>query len=288
MLSELIQIGLKSGFLRKSSSNFSYGPLASNLLFNFRREWIESFIRHSLGRYNFLWVDSIDQIKPSTNLTIAWQDNQPKNSSNLPLILAKDKQVDDEYFHVRYLKPLKEINLNSLSNERTRFWKKYISQREKLQCISTKSNQFSIQYQFSKDFEPYQLETIESNFNDSSIDLNLNVNQTLTSLLIDSQMKFIHPLLAIYQIAIESSEKSTELCLYLSKSLTYQYHLRVLRLIDEQSCEHIPFHLILKDESIKNGVCFVRNRDTNLQEEIHVTQLAKNLSSYFKSLDDAI
>jgi len=298
-LQHLAQTGLKSGFLKPLSSTstindsspsiFHYGPLASNLFFNFRHEWIQSFIRNNSSRYNFLWVDSIDQINPTSNMTtIAWQTKFSNHLSQPPLILKHENQNEDDYLCIRYIKPVDDINLIRLADERTRFWKKYFSRREKLECISSKANQFNINYRFSSDTEPYHLETIQSNKN-STLDLLLNINHTLITLLIDSQIKYLHPLLTAHQIGIKTTINTTELCFYLSKLLTYKYHLRVLRLIQkENNDDYIPFHIILNDTSLKNGLCSVWNRDTQLNEQIHVKQAAKRLADYFKALDDFV
>ena len=294
-IEKLAQKGLQSGFLKSLSSThdsssliYNYGPLTSNLFFYFRHEWIKSFIRNSSGLYNFLWLDSIDQINPTANMTVGWQTKFSNNSSQPPLILKDEQQIEDKYLCIRYIQPVKEINLIRLSDERTRFWKKYFSHREKLECQSSKQNQFNINYRFSSDSEPYHLETIQTNTNDSSIDLSLNINHTLISLLIDSEMKYLHPFLPAHQIGIKTTMKSTELCFYLSKLLTYKYQLRVLRLMDNEINDYIPFHILLNDESVKNGVCSVWNRDTQLHEQIHVKQVAKRLADYFKSLDDVV
>lgn len=293
-LQHLAEKGLQTGFLKSLSLSkndsipliYRYGPLTSNLFFNFRHEWIKSFIRNNCGRYNFLWLDSIDQITSTSNMTIAWQTKLSNNNhSQPPLILKHENDLEDDYLCIRYINPMDDINLIRLSDERTRFWKKYFSRREKLECISTKQNQFNINYRFSSDIESYHLETIQTNTN-SSFDLVLNINHTLISLLIDSQMKSLHPLLSTYQIGIKSTQKTTELAFYLSKLLTSKYHLRVLCLIDNQPNDYIPFHIILDDNSLKNGLCLVWNRDTELNEEVHVKQIAKRLADYFKALDD--
>lgn len=290
-LQNLAQKGLQNGFLKTISLKndslpliFKYGPLTSSLFYYFRHEWIKSFLRNNSGRYNFLWLDSIDQIDSISNTTVGWQTKLSNNTSQLPFIF----QDNNDYLCIRYIKPSKDINLIRLSNERTRFWKKYFFQREKLQCQSIKQNQFNINYHLSSDIEPYQLETIQTN-NNSTYDLLLNINHTLISLLIDTEMKSLHPLLSIHQIGIKSTEKTTELALYLSKLLTYKYHLRVLRLIDNnQSYDYIPFHIILDDNSLKNGSCSVWNRDTELVEYIHVKQIAKRLADYFQALEDFV
>jgi len=297
-IQHLAQKGLQSGFLKLLSSSstindsfpliFDYGPLTSNLFFYFRHEWIKSFIQNNCGRYNFLWLDSIDQINPTSNMTIGWQ---TKFSNNLfqppPLILKHENQIEDDYLCIRYVQPINDINLIRLADERTRFWKKYFSHREKLECISSKQNQFDINYRFSSDIEPYHLETIQTDKN-SSLNLLLNINHTLISLLIDSQMKFLHPLLTAHQIGIKTTSKTTELYFYISKLLTYKYHLRILRLINNETNDYIPFHIILDDNSLKNGLCSVWNRDTQLNEQIHVKQVAKRLADYFKSLEDFV
>ncbi|CAF3821988.1 unnamed protein product, partial [Adineta steineri] len=94
-IQQLAQKGLTSGFLKTISSSstindslpliFQYGPFTSNLFFNFRQEWIQSFLRNNFGRYNFLWLDSIDQINPTSNMTIAWQTKLSSNHSQPPL-----------------------------------------------------------------------------------------------------------------------------------------------------------------------------------------------------------
>ncbi|CAF1357888.1 unnamed protein product [Rotaria sordida] len=305
-LQHLAQKGLQTGFLKSLPSTsinndkfpliFHYGPFASNLFFYFRHEWIQSFIRNNCGRYNFLWVDSIDQINPTSNMTIGWQTKISNNNSQPPLILKRENQSDndDDYLCINYIKPHEDINLTHLANERTSFWKKYFSKREKLECISSKQNQFNINYRLSSDIEPYHLETIQSNNNNnnnnSSLNLLLNINHTLITLLIDSQMKLLHPLLTAYQIGIKSTLKTTELCFYLSKLLTYKYHLRVLHLInnDDNNNDFIPFHILLNDDTLKNGLCYVWNRDTQLNEQIHVKQVAKRLADYFKALEDFV
>ena len=295
-IQQLAQKGLELGFLKSplvSTINdqfpliFGYGPLTCNLFFYFRHEWIKSFIRNNCGRYNFLWLDSIDQINPISNMTIAWQTKLSNNLSQPPLTLKRENQTNDEYLCVRYIKPINDINLTQLANERTRFWKKYFSRREQFEYVTTKQNQFNINYRCSSDIEPYHLETIESN-NNSSFNILLNMNHTLITLLIDSQMKHLHPLLTAYQIGIKSTLKTTELCFYLSKLLTYKYHLRVLRLINDEYDEYIPFHIILNDSSLKNGLCSVWSRDTQLNEQIHIKQVSKRLADYFKALDDFV
>jgi len=295
-LQHIVQRGLQAGFLKPLSSTttndtlplrFNYGPLTSNLFFYFRHEWIKSFIRNNSGRYNFLWLDSIDQITPTSNMTIGWQTSLSNNHSQPPLILQQENSLDDNYLCIRYIKPVDDINLIRLADERTRFWKKYFSRREKLECISSKQNQFNINYRLSSDHEPYHLETIQTN-NNSSLDLLLNINHTLISLLIDSQMKYLHPLLPAHQIGIKSTSKTTELSFYLAKLLSYKYHLRVLRLINNEKEDYIPFHIVLNDNSLKNGLCSVWNRDTQLNEQIHVKQVAKRLADYFQALEDAL
>jgi hypothetical protein len=220
-------------------------------------------------------------------MTIAWQTKCSNNHSQPPLILKHENQIDDDYLCIRYIKPIDDINLIRLADERTRFWKKYFSRREKLECLSSKQTHFDINYRFSSDTEPYHLETIQTN-NNSSLDLSLNINQTLISLLIDSQMKYLHPLLPAHQIGIKSTSKTSELCFYLAKLLTYKYHLRVVRLINEEHYDYIPFHLILDDDSLKTGLCSVWNRDTQLNEQIHIKQVAKRLADYFKALEDFV
>jgi hypothetical protein len=296
-ITHLAQKGLQTGFLKSLSTpsttnddsfplTYNYGPLTSNLFVNFRHEWIKSFIRNNCGRYNFLLLDSIDQINPTSNMTIGWQTKLPNHLSQPPPLILKHKnEIEDDYLCIRYIKPIDDINLIRLSDERTRFWKKYFSRREKLECISSKQNQFNINYRFSSEIEPYHLETIQTNQN-SSYDLLLNINHTLISLLIDSQMKYLHPLLSAHQIGIKPTLKTIELSFYLSKLLTYKYDLRILRLINNEDIDYIPFHIILNDNSIKNGLCSVWNRDTQLNEEIHVKQVAKRLADHFKALED--
>ncbi len=298
-LQHLVQKGLQSGFLKPHSSSttinnsfpliFKYGPFTSNLFFFFRHEWIKSFIRNNSGRYNFLWLDSIDQITPTSHMTIAWQTSLSNNHSQLPpLIFQKENSLEDDHLCIRYIQPIDDINLIRLADERTRFWKKYFFHREKLECISSKQNQFNINYRLSSDYESYHLETIQTNNNNSSFDLFLNINHTLISLLIDSQMKYLHPLLSIHQIGIKSTLKTTELSFYLAKLLSYKYHLRVLRLNDNENEDYIPFHIILNDNSLKNGLCSVWNRDTKLNEQIHVKQVAKHFADYFQALEDVV
>ena len=296
-LQQLVHKGVQSGFFKALQSSsitdhplpllVHYGPLASNLFFHFRHQWIQSFIRHNCGRYNFLWLDSIDQITPTANMTIGWQTKSTNNHTQPPLIFQRENQTEDDYFCIRYIQPIADINLIRLADERTRFWKKYFSHREKLECLSVKQNQFNISYRLGSDFEPYHLETIQNN-NGASLDLSLNVNHTLISLLLDAQMKYLHPLLPAHQIAIESTSKTTELSLYLSKLLTYKHHLRVLHLIDTQPDDYIPYHLILDENSLKNGLCLLRNRDTRLDEQMHVKQVAKSLADYFQALEDVV
>ncbi|CAF3339231.1 unnamed protein product [Rotaria socialis] len=295
-IQQLAQKGLQNGFLKSISSTvvnndassliFHYGPFASNLFYYFRHEWIKSFIKNNGGQYNFLWVDSIDQVIQTPNMTIGWQTKLPNSNSHPPLLLKRENQEEnDDYLCINYIKPVNDINLVRLANERTSFWKKYFSKREKLEVISIKQNQFNINYHFSSNVEPYHLETIQSN-NNSSLNLLLNINHTLVTLLIDSEMKSLHPLLAVHQIGIKSTSKTTELSFYLSKLLSYKYHLRVLRLNDDnENADHIPFHILLNDDSIKNGLCLVWNRDTQLNEQIHVKQVAKHLADYFHSLE---
>ncbi|UJR21796.1 hypothetical protein I4U23_024871 [Adineta vaga] len=302
-IKQFVQKGLTSGFLKLPSINsnridpsspsiFNYEPLTSNLFFNFRHEWIQSFIRNSSGRYQFLWVDSIDQIvNPTPSMTVAWQTKLTTNRSELPVILKREESTDnndDDYLRVQYIEPTEEINLRRLADERTRFWKKYFSSREKVEFLSSKQNQFDINYRFSSDTEPYNLEMIQSNNSNSSLDLSLNINHTLISLLFDSQMKCLHPLLTPHQIGIKATLKTTELSLYISKLLTYKYRLRVVRVIDRDIDDYIPFHIKLDDNSLKTGVCSVWNRDTQLNEEVHVKLVAKRLADYFKALDDFV
>ncbi|CAF2015116.1 unnamed protein product [Rotaria magnacalcarata] len=298
-IQQLAQKGLQNGFLKSISSTsvnndsssliFHYGPFVSNIFYYFRHEWIKSFIRNSGGQYNFLWVDSIDQVTQTPNMTIGWQTKLPNNNSHPPLLLKRENQEeDDDYLCVNYIKPVNDINLVRLANERTSFWKKYFSKREKLEVISIKQNQFNINYHFSSDVEPYHLETIQSN-NNSSLNLLLNINHTLITLLIDSEMKSLHPLLTVHQIGIKSTSKTTELSFYLSKLLSYKYHLRVLHLNnDNENADYIPFHILLNDDSIKNGLCLVWNRDTQLNEQMHVKQVAKRLADYFHSLENFV
>jgi hypothetical protein len=101
-------------------------------------------------------------------------------------------------------------------------------------------------------------------------------------------MKYLHPLLPAHQIGIKSTSKTTELSFYLAKLLSYKYHLRVLRLINNEKEDYIPFHIVLNDNSLKNGLCSVWNRDTQLNEQIHVKQVAKRLADYFQALEDAL
>ena len=294
-IQHLIERGLTSGFLKASSFNssspvFNYGPFTSHLFFNFRQEWVQSFIRNNSGRYQFLWLDSIDQIpSPSPNMTLAWQTKITNNLLELPLILKRDENVlDDDHLCLQYVKPTEDINLIRLANERTCFWKKYFSSRDKLEFLSLKQNQFDINYRFSQDTEPYQLETIRFDTNNSSLNLSLNINHSLIALLLDSQMKSLHPLLAPHQIGIQTTMKSAEISQYISKLLTYKYHLRVVRLIHEQTADHIPFQVKLDDNSLKTGICSVWNRDTQLNENIHVKLVTKRLGDYFKALDDFV
>jgi hypothetical protein len=222
-------------------------------------------------------------------MTIAWQTSLSNNHSQLPpLIFQKENSLEDDHLCIRYIQPIDDINLIRLADERTRFWKKYFFHREKLECISSKQNQFNINYRLSSDYESYHLETIQTNNNNSSFDLFLNINHTLISLLIDSQMKYLHPLLSIHQIGIKSTLKTTELSFYLAKLLSYKYHLRVLRLNDNENEDYIPFHIILNDNSLKNGLCSVWNRDTKLNEQIHVKQVAKHFADYFQALEDVV
>lgn len=293
-LQKLVQNGVQSGFFKPLTSSITdsplhvhYGPFTSNLFFHFRYEWIKSFIRNNCGRYNFLWLDSIDQISPTPNMTLGWQTKMNNNHTQPPIILQRENETEDDYLCIRYVQPVEDINLIRLADERTRFWKKYISHREKLECISSKQNQFNINYRLASDLEPYHLETIQTE-NSSSLDLSLNVNHTLISLLLDSRMKYLHPLLPAHQIAIKSTAKSTELSLYLSKLLTYKHHLRVLRSLDTEPSDCIPFHLILDDNSLKNGLCLVWNRDTRLNEQVHVKQVTKSLAGYFQALEDVV
>lgn len=297
-IQNLAQKGLQYGFLKSipskpkhddsSSLTFHYGPFTSNLLFYFRHEWVKSFIRNNAGRYNFLWIDSIDQIIPTAEMTIGWPTKYLNNTSQPPLVLKCENQAEDDYLCINYIKPIDDINLTRLTNERTSFWKKFFSKRGNLEFIATKQTQFNINYRISSDTEPYHLETIQSN-NNSSLNVLLNVNQALVALLIDSQMKFLHPLLTAHQIGIKSTPKTTELCFYLSKLLSYKYQLRILRLKeDNENSYYIPFHIILDDDSLKNGVCHLWSRDTELREQIHVKQIAKRLADYFNALEDFV
>ncbi|CAF4070821.1 unnamed protein product [Rotaria sp. Silwood1] len=304
-IEHLVKKGLQSGFLKSLTSTsinynkypliFDYGPFTSNLFFYFRHEWIKSFVRNNCGRYNFLWLDSIDdnQINQISNMTIGWQTkiSNNNNSQILPLIFKHNNHIDDDYFCIKYINSYDNINLTQLVNERTCFWKKYFLKREKLECISLNKNQFNINYRFSSDIESYHLETIQTNNNNNnntSLNILLNINHTLITLLIDSEMKSLHPLLTTYQIQIQSTLKTIELCLYLSKLLTYKYHLRVFRLINNNNNKNdfIPFHIELNDDTLKNGLCYIWNRDTQLNEQIHVKQVAKRLADYFKALED--
>ena len=220
-------------------------------------------------------------------MTIGWQTALPIPSPQPPLIFQPTSSTTDDHLCVRYINPVKEINVLGLADERTRFWKKYLSQRQRLECLSSKQNHFVINYRLAADIEPYQLETIRSN-DDASFDLQLNINHTLMVLLLDSHMQQLHPLLSAYQIGMQTNEKTLELCSYLSKLLTYKHQLRLVRLDGGSANASIPFHIVLDDGSLKNGVCSVWNRDTELREQIHVKQVAKRLADYFQALDDVL
>ena len=293
---QLAQTGLKNGFFRSLSPTlsesspliFHHGPLTSNLHFHFQHEWIKSFARFSCGRYNFLWLDSLDQYPATKNMTLGWSTKMAVQDPSPPLALHHQADPSkDDYLCVRYMDPLPEINISRLADERTRFWKKYCSRRERLECLSSKQNQFHINYRLAADLPVYQLETIQCN-KDASFDLSLNINHALSTLLIDSQMKNLHPLLTAHQIVMQTNSKANELSLYLGKLFTSKYQLRVLRLNGEHSTDTVPFRLMLDENSVKNGVCTVWSRDTQLSEEMHVKQVAKRLADYFQALDDVV
>jgi hypothetical protein len=174
-----------------------------------------------------------------------------------------------------------------LTDERTRFWKKYLRQRERLEYLSSKHNQIHIHYRLSPDVAPYHLETIEYQ-SDASFDLMTNVHQAMTTLLIDSEMTHLHPLLTVYQIAMETHSKTVELASYLAKLLTSKYHLRLAHQTAITNDPTIPFRLTLTENSLKNGLCTVWNRDTRLHEEMHVKQVAHRLANHFQALADAL
>lgn len=292
-LRSFVQSAFRQGFFRQQNQNsiaenppwfVRSGPSTFSLLYYFRHEWIKSFIRQSSGLSNFLWYDTIEPPKPSKGrFTIAWQSQCPQESleKTFPLLFNDQNQC----FYVRYLNPSKEITMIRLSDERRRFWKKFLSSRQQFECLSSKSNQFQISYRISDEHPLYQLETIEQRTN-STFDLILNLNQTLISLLIDSQLKNLHPLLSTFQIEIESDENTYEIALYLAKVLTFKHQLRVRHENGQNST--IPFRLILDEKSSKQGLCTLWSRDTHLTEEIHLKFVCQRLSDYFHALDDAL
>lgn len=212
----------------------------------------------------------------------------PVQNPSPPLVLQHPADPsNDDYLCVRYMTPMPEINISRLADERTRFWKKYCSRSERLECLSLKQNQFHINYRLSADLPVYQLETIQRN-QETSFDLSLNINHALSTLLIDSEMQHLHPLLTAHQIVLQSNSKANELCVYLAKLFTSKYQLRVLRLNGEHSTDTVPFRLVLDENSVKNGVCTVWNRDTKLSEEMHVKKVAKLLADYFQALNDVL
>ena len=294
-LRHLAEIGVERGFFHHVSSIserfpliFHHGPLTSNLLFYFRHEWIKSFVRHSCGYYNYRWYDSIEPSPSTDHLTIGWQSEVIHQSSSLPMILQGADPTVDQCLRIRYFNPRKEITMVRLADQRTRFWKKYLSERQQLECLSSKQRQFHIAYRLSPDLPTYQLETIEQQ-SDSTFDLILNLNQTLMILLIDSKMTSLHPLLTVYQIGLESDEKAVDIALHLAKILTLKHQLRVLHQNGEMTKDTtIPFRLIVDEKSVKNGLCSVWNRDTQLEQNLHVKFVCKHLSEYFHALDEVL
>lgn len=294
-LRKLVQTGVEIGFFKKfnvvndeKTIVCQSGPLMSNLLYYFREEWIKSFIRHSSGRYNFLWLNSFDKsFAQGTHLAIGWPKKIVRNEQTAPLILTDDQQSEDDGLAVRFVNPNEEMKIFHLADQRTRFWKKYFSRRERFECFSSKENQFQINYRFDNESAVYPLETIDLN-EDSSFDLTLNLNQTLISLLIDAQMKNLHPLLCSHQIAIRNDDSTVELSFFLSKILTMKHRIRVLRSSADEPSATIPFHLILNEDSLKNGVSLVWSRETQMSEQIHVKHVTKRLADYLQALDNAL
>lgn len=47
----------------------------------------------------------------------------------------------------------------------------------------------------------------------------------------------------------------------------------------------VPFSIQLQAQTIEDGVCLVRNRDTGLQEQMHVSRVANNFRSFAESLN---
>ncbi len=64
--------------------------------------------------------------------------------------------------------------------------------------------------------------------------------------------------------------------------------LRLTENNSNDSHDYIPFHIILNENSLRNGLCLVWNRDTQLTEQMHLKQVTKRLADYFKALEDFV
>lgn len=45
----------------------------------------------------------------------------------------------------------------------------------------------------------------------------------------------------------------------------------------------IPYNVLLNENTLKNGIIYLRNRDTTLKEQVHVANLAEYVEKLFKN-----
>ncbi|KAL5019210.1 hypothetical protein ScPMuIL_004932 [Solemya velum] len=104
----------------------------------------------------------------------------------------------------------------------------------------------------------------------------------------------LHSCLAPFHVSLASSGSRTrelqEVWKYVTRELQGGY-LQVLHTQDGQSLEThfnrndqlgIPFTVVVNDNTLDNGAVSVRNRDTTLKEQVHITQLKDSLLRYFR------
>ncbi|CAF1654236.1 unnamed protein product, partial [Didymodactylos carnosus] len=208
--------------------SYTYGFLTSTLFYNLKHEWLKSLIRNTCGLYNIYWLDqqapstfeSIIQKQEAykkskvTTYAIAWSENKisqpPSENLSSLLRLVQQDQSKDDYLNLRGVQlNSQKINLQRLTNERLRWWKKFLNKRESLLRVSDKC-QLLIKYNVDKINASYCLESLITSDDEKCIDLSLNMNYALSVLLIDAfkddSILQLHPLLAPYQVGIQLDE----------------------------------------------------------------------------------
>lgn len=61
------------------------------------------------------------------------------------------------------------------------------------------------------------------------------------------------------------------------------YRQKISSLYEQFDQMGVPYNVVLTDSTLKDGIAFLRSRDTTLKEQVHVSDIVKYVEKLFKN-----